>query len=100
MTASPAKKSPIVFGKYALLERINVGGMAEIWRGRVLDDENPRPVAIKRILPNIAEDEEFIGMFIDEAKITVQLTHPNIAQIYELGQKARSYFIAMEYIPG
>ncbi|HET7041024.1 MAG TPA: protein kinase, partial [Gemmatimonadales bacterium] len=59
-----------------------------------------RLVAIKRILPNIAEDEEFITMFIDEAKISVQLTHANIAQIYELGAINNSYFIAMEYIPG
>ncbi|EAU68211.1 serine/threonine-protein kinase Pkn6 [Stigmatella aurantiaca DW4/3-1] len=57
-------------------------------------------MAIKRILPNIAEDDEFISMFIDEAKISVQLTHANIGQIFELGQITSSYFIAMEYIPG
>ncbi|HZH02760.1 MAG TPA: protein kinase, partial [Myxococcaceae bacterium] len=85
-----------------LLDRINIGGMAEIWRGKAWSGGTERLVAIKRILPNIAEDEEFIGMFIDEAKITVQLTHANIAQIYELGHNplARSYFIAMEYIAG
>jgi serine/threonine protein kinase len=57
-------------------------------------------VAIKRILPNIAEDEEFISMFQDEAKISVQLTHANICQIYELNRIGPSLYIAMEYVPG
>jgi len=75
--------------------------MAEVWRGKTFGAGGfERLVAIKRILPNIAEDEEFITMFIDEAKISVQLAHANIAQIYELGQISNSYFIAMEYIPG
>ncbi len=83
------------------MDRINIGGMAEVWRGKAFGAGGfERLVAIKRILPNIAEDEEFIWMFIDEAKISVQLTHANIAQIYELGQIVGSYFIAMEYIPG
>ncbi len=101
MTTQPPKKQPIPFGKYLLLDRINIGGMAEVWRGKTFGAGGfERIVAIKRILPNIAEDEEFITMFIDEAKITVQLTHANIAQIYELGKISTSYFIAMEYIPG
>ncbi len=96
-----SKKQPIPFGKYLLLDRINIGGMAEVWRGKTFGaNDFERLVAIKRILPNIAEDEEFITMFIDEAKITVQLTHANIAQIYELGHISTSYFIAMEYIAG
>nr|WP_246357677.1 serine/threonine-protein kinase [Pyxidicoccus fallax] len=83
------------------MDRINIGGMAEVWRGKQFGASGfERLVAIKRILPNIAEDEEFISMFIDEAKISVQLTHANIAAIYELGQIASSYFISMEYIPG
>ncbi len=95
------KRQPIPFGKYLLLDRINIGGMAEVWRGKTFGAGGfERLVAIKRILPNIAEDEEFISMFIDEAKITVQLNHANIAQIYELSHIASSYFIAMEYIPG
>jgi serine/threonine protein kinase len=95
------KRQPIPFGKYLLLDRINIGGMAEVWRGKQVGASGfERLVAIKRILPNIAEDEEFITMFIDEAKITVQLTHANIAQVYELGHVQNSYFIAMEYIAG
>src|SRR6476620_6214344 len=94
-------KKPIQFGKYWLLDRVNVGGMAEVWKAKAFGVEGfERLLAVKRILPNIAEDEEFITMFIDEAKISVQLTHANIAQIYELGAINNSYFIAMEYIPG
>ncbi|MFL5343664.1 MAG: protein kinase domain-containing protein [Hyalangium sp.] len=101
MTTSQPKRQPIPFGKYLLLDRINIGGMAEVWRGKMFGAGGfERLVAIKRILPNIAEDEEFITMFIDEAKISVQLNHANIAQIHELGQIQNNYFIAMEYIPG
>ncbi len=100
MTA-PAKKQPIPFGRYLLLDRINIGGMAEVWRGKSFGAGGfERLVAIKRILPNIAEDDEFIAMFQDEAKISVQLTHANICQIYELNRIAQSLYIAMEYVPG
>lgn len=92
---------PIAFGKYYLLERINVGGMAEVFKGKAFGVEGfERLVAVKRILPNIAEDEEFITMFIDEAKIAVQLQHANIAQIFDLGKVDDSYFIALEYVHG
>src|SRR5256885_6096788 len=92
-------RQPIPFGHYLLLDRINIGGMAEVWRGKMFGAGGfERLVAIKRILPNIAEDLEFISMFIDEAKISAQLTHANIGQIHELGHEQNSYFIAMEYI--
>lgn len=98
---SALKRQPIPFGKYLLLDRVNIGGMAEVWRAKTFGAGGfERLVAIKRILPNIAEDEEFISMFIDEAKITVQLSHANIAQIYELSHLANSYFISMEYVSG
>ncbi|MCC7536652.1 MAG: protein kinase [Deltaproteobacteria bacterium] len=94
-------KKPIPFGKYYLLERINVGGMAEVFKAKAFGVEGfERLVAVKRILPSIAEDEEFITMFIDEAKIAVQLTHPNIAQIFDLGKVGDAYFIALEYVHG
>ncbi|MCB9555989.1 MAG: protein kinase [Deltaproteobacteria bacterium] len=94
-------KGPIPFGKYYLLERINVGGMAEVFRAKAFGVEGfERLLAVKRILPNIAEDEEFIEMFIDEAKIAVQLNHANIAQIFDLGKVEDSYFIALEYVHG
>src|SRR5262252_10637646 len=96
-----ALKKPIPFGKYYLLERINVGGMAEVFKAKTFGVEGfERLLAVKRILPNIAEDEEFIAMFIDEAKIAVQLQHANIAQIFDLGKVDDSFFIAMEYVHG
>ncbi|HEY5285236.1 MAG TPA: protein kinase, partial [Polyangia bacterium] len=92
---------PIPFGKYYLLERINVGGMAEVFKAKTVGVEGfERIVALKRISPSIAEDEEFITMFIDEAKIAVQLQHANIAQIFDLGKVDDSYFIALEYVNG
>src|SRR5262245_26827807 len=75
--------------------------MAEVFRAKATGVEGfEKLVAIKRILPNIAEDDEFITMFIDEAKIAVQLTHANIAQIYDLGKIDDSYFIALEFVWG
>ncbi|MCP4446000.1 MAG: protein kinase [Myxococcales bacterium] len=92
---------PIPFGKYYLLERINVGGMAEVFRAKQFGVEGfERLVAVKRILPNIAEDKEFIEMFVDEAKISVQLNHANIAQVFDLGHEEGSYYIALEHIHG
>ena len=92
---------PIPFGKYYLLDRINTGGMAEVFRAKAFGVEGfERLVAVKRILPTIAEDVDFITMFIDEAKIAVQLNHANIAQIFDLGKVGESYFIALEYVHG
>src|SRR5438477_8997711 len=94
-------KKPVPFGKYYLLERINVGGMAEVFKAKAFGVEGfERLLAVKRILPNIAEDEEFIAMFIDEAKIAVQLQHANIAQIFDLGKVEESFFIALEHVHG
>ena len=96
-----ALKKPVPFGKYYLLERINVGGMAEVFKAKTFGVEGfERLLAVKRILPNIAEDEEFITMFIDEAKIAVQLQHANIAQIFDLGKVEDSFFIALEHVSG
>lgn len=92
---------PIPFGDYFLLEKINTGGMAEVYKAKTFGVEGfERIVAVKKILPSIAEDSEFISMFIDEAKIAVQLTHANIAQIFDLGCIDGQYYIAMEYVPG
>jgi serine/threonine protein kinase len=92
---------PEQFGRYLLLDRIDVGGMAEVFRGRMGGvDGFERMVALKRILPNIAADPDFVEMFVDEAKLAVQFQHANIAQIYELGKVDGSHFIAMEYVSG
>ncbi|MEM7447093.1 MAG: serine/threonine-protein kinase [Myxococcota bacterium] len=94
-------KKPIPFGTYLLLERVNVGGMAEVFKAKSFGVEGfERLVAVKRILPSIAEDSEFVTMFVDEAKIAVQLNHANIAQIFDLGRVEDSFFIAMEYVHG
>jgi serine/threonine protein kinase len=91
---------PSKFGKYLLLERVNVGGMAEVFKAKAFGVAGfERILAVKRILPNLIEDDEFVRMFIDEARIAVQLTHANIVQIYELGKHGEHYYIAMEYIP-
>ncbi|MEO1232361.1 MAG: serine/threonine-protein kinase [Myxococcota bacterium] len=99
--APPIDLRPERFGRYVLLDRIDVGGMAEVFRGRMTGVEGfERMVALKRILPNIAADPDFVEMFVDEAKLAVQLQHANIAQIYELGKVDESHFIAMEYVSG
>src|SRR3954470_17596935 len=94
-------RQPVPFGKYVLLERISVGGMAEVFKAKSFGVEGfEKILAIKRILPSLAEDSDFIEMFIDEAKICGQLNHANICQIFELGRVQDSHFIAMEYIWG
>ncbi|MDP2343947.1 MAG: serine/threonine-protein kinase [Deltaproteobacteria bacterium] len=95
---APQEIQPVPFGSYQLLERLAMGGMAEVFLAR--PDGQDRLVALKRILPNIAADDEFIAMFIDEAKIAGQLTHANVAQIIDIGKITGSYFIAMEYVSG
>jgi len=92
---------PIAFGRYLLLDHIATGGMAEVFRAKTFGVEGfERMVAIKRILSNLAYDADFLNMFIDEARIAVQLTHANIVQIYELGRHEEQHYIAMEYVFG
>ncbi len=88
-------------GRYLLERRIAVGGMAEVFLARRRGPADfEKEVVIKCILPFRAEDERLIEMFLNEARLAAQLTHPNIVQIYELGREEGIYFIAMEYIPG
>ena len=86
------------FGKYLLLKRLAVGGMAELYLAR--DTKEDRLVVIKRILPYLAQEAEFVRMFLDEARIAAQLHHPHIISVYELGSLDGSIFIAMEYVEG
>src|SRR5262249_30572295 len=89
------------FGQYTLLEKIAAGGMAEVWKARMRGVEGfQKTVAIKKILPHLTNNSEFIGMFIDEAKLAAHLSHHNIIHIYDLGKIARDYYIAMEYVDG
>ena len=90
-----------MFGRYMLLDRVAAGGMAEVWRAKISgSDDFQRIIAIKKILPHVAEDQDFISMFRDEAKITVQLQHSNIGQVMDFNKVGDVYYIAMEYIPG
>ena len=90
-----------IFGRYELLDRIAVGGMAEVYRAIAKGAVGfERTVAVKRILPGYSQDREFVAMFIDEAKIACELAHGNICQIYDLGEVDNRYFISMEYIDG
>ncbi len=96
-----AKFQPHQFGKYLLLDRVGVGGMAEIWRARQFGAAGfQKELVIKKILQHLADNDEFVRMFIDEAKIAVSLQHANVIQIFDLGAVHREYFIAMEYVFG
>ena len=91
----------VPFGNYRLQRRLARGGMAEVFLARLIGVEGfERRVAIKRILPHLSESEEFRGMFLDEARLAAQLTHPNIVHIYDFGKVEDYYFIAMEYVDG
>jgi serine/threonine-protein kinase len=92
--------NPISFGRYLLLERLAIGGMAEVYLATSRDGPAGALYAVKRILPTLAEDREFVGMFLDEARIVAHLDHPAIAPIHELGRVDDRYFIAFEYVPG
>ena len=89
------------FGQYILLEKVASGGMAELFKAKKIGIEGfERVLAIKKILPHISSDKEFVNMFIAEAKLIAHLNHKNIAQIYDFGKTGENYFIAMEYIKG
>jgi len=88
-------------GRYHLLDRIAFGGMAEIYRAKTFDAQGtPHLVAVKRVLAHLAEDDDFIQMLVDEAKIASVLRHGNIARVYEFARAHGEYFIAMEHVDG
>lgn len=93
--------TPEQLGNYLLLEKIAQGGMAQVFKAKTVDPQGiERLVVIKRILPHISSDPEYIQMLVDEAKIAVHFNHGNIAQIYDLGRIGDDYFIVMEYVDG
>lgn len=92
---------PSSFGRYTLIERIAVGGMAELFKATAPGEHGfERNVVIKRLLPHLAREPVYTAMFIDEAKLTARLSHPKIAQTYELGRVDDALFIAMEFVDG
>src|SRR2546425_494357 len=98
--ASPcAMTTPI--GKYKLLRLIASGGMAEVYLARQAGAAGfEKLVCLKRILPHLARDRQFVEMFLNEARLAARLDHPNIVSIYDLGEANGNYFIAMEFIDG
>ncbi len=93
--------NPQSFGKYQLLKKLATGGMAEVWLARQTGIEGfHKNLVVKRILPHLAEDREFVEMFRNEALIAARFNHPNIAQVYEFGEANGTYYIAMEFIHG
>jgi serine/threonine-protein kinase len=97
----PSAFVPSSFGRYQLLERIAVGGMAEIFRAKQTGAHGvEKTLVIKRILPHLAADPEFLAMFIDEAKLQCALAHPKVVQVFEFGEFEGQHFIALEYVDG
>src|SRR6185295_16962308 len=100
----PPRDSPVAerqFGPYRLIRQIAVGGMAEIHLAKTAGIAGfEKYVALKMIHPNFAEDDQFIQMLIDEAKISVQLQHVNIASTFDLGRVGDTYYITMEFVDG
>lgn len=94
-------KSYEVFGKYILLEKLAAGGMAEVFLSRAPGTSGiGKFVAIKRILPQFYDTQEFIDMFRDEAKIAINLSHSNVVSIYEFGVEKDQFYLVMDYVEG
>jgi serine/threonine-protein kinase len=88
-------------GKYKLVKLIASGGMAEVYLARQAGAAGfEKMVCLKRILPHLARDKQFVDMFLNEARLAAQLDHPNIVSIFDLGEANGNYFIAMEFIDG
>jgi serine/threonine protein kinase len=97
----PALEDGSLFGKYRLIERIGSGGMAEVYLARQVGLAGfEKHVAVKRILPKLADKADLIELFLAEARLAARLSHPNIVQIFDLGKYKNDYFIAMEYVKG
>jgi serine/threonine protein kinase len=94
-------KAGASLGKYEILRRLATGGMAEIYLARVSGTAGfEKLVVLKRILPNVAADHGFVQMFLDEARLAATLRHPNIADVFDVGEEDGSYYFAMEFIHG
>jgi serine/threonine protein kinase len=96
-----ADSFPIPFGRYTLVERLAMGGMAELFIATAPGEHGfQKKVVIKRLLPHLAREPVYTAMFIDEAKLTAALVHPKIAQTHDLGRNENDLFIAMEFVDG
>src|SRR3982751_3422577 len=87
--------------RYKGLEEVAAGGMAEVYRAESAGLEGfKKIVAIKRVLPHLSEKKQFIGMFLDEARISAHLSHSNCVQVFDIGVGDNAYFIVMEFVDG
>src|SRR5688500_11467871 len=87
--------------RYTITERVDQGGMAEVFRGVAESLQGfKKAVAIKRILPNLTKNKKFVSMFLDEARLSLHLQHANIVHVFDIGIADTSYFIVMEYVDG
>ncbi len=95
-------RSPIlVLGKYEIGDLIATGGMAAVYRARVAGPMGfEKPVAVKILLDDAAQDEDIVRMFIDEARLGARLSHPNIASVLDFGEADGRFYLAMEYVDG
>ena len=90
----------IAFGRYELLKKLAAGGMGQVFLASKKGVGFEKLVVLKRILPHLVEDEEFFTMFLDEARLTARLNHPNIAQIFDVEAEAGQHLVVMEYVQG
>jgi serine/threonine-protein kinase len=91
----------VQLGRYRLTARLGLGGMAEVFLGRLIGVAGfEKLVAIKRMLPNLSSDPNVVLMFENEGRIASQLDHPNVCQVYELGEADGQMFLAMEFLRG
>lgn len=98
---SPGMRLPHRFGRYLLQERIGGGGMASVFRATFsVEGGFEKEVALKVIRSELSEDPQFIRMFLDEARLSGSLSHPNIVQTFDFGQVEGIYFLAMELVGG
>ena len=89
------------FQKYSIIERLDAGGMAEVFKGKSVSLQGfEKVVAIKRVLPNLTRNKKFVQMFMDEARLSLHLNHANIVQVFDIGVADNSYFIVMELVDG
>ncbi len=87
--------------RYRVIDKIDAGGMAEVYRAEREGLEGfAKQVAIKRVLPHLSENERFIRMFLDEARLSGRLTHSNCVQVFDIGYGDNAYFIVMEFVDG
>ncbi|MFW5875837.1 MAG: serine/threonine protein kinase [Myxococcota bacterium] len=87
--------------RYRVVERLEAGGMAEVFKGEATSVQGfKKRVAIKRVLPHLAQNKNFIGMFLDEARLGARLNHANIVTVFDIGAADNTYFIVMEFVDG